>query len=271
MLDIGSPIVAPAASWVPRPESPQSSPQSTAGTLDFLREEARRRLEREGDRRPAIAALVRLAHALVDAGLDDEALAASRRARDLLQGEPTLDPVLTASTLAAVALSEWACGDSAAAAEHLDRAISLHTSAGFEVPAGWLNLCAHLALERLDLDAAERAYAESLAIARRLLDAHGDSPQALRDLSVSLDNVGQVQQARGDLDAAERAFAESLATRRRLVAVSRPLQQDLSDLMSTLSALANLHRERGHGDVAASLEQERDALKERLSHPPLSP
>jgi hypothetical protein len=42
------------------------------------------------------------------------------------------------------------------------------------------------------LEAAEQAFAESLALRRRLVQAVGESPTALRDLSVSLNNMGQV-------------------------------------------------------------------------------
>ncbi len=48
-------------------------------------------------------------------------------------------------------------------------------------------------------DAATAAYDESDAIPRRLPDTYGDSPQALRDLSVSLNKVGNAQRERGDL------------------------------------------------------------------------
>src|SRR5262249_37750 len=58
-------------------------------------------------------------------------------------------------------------------------------------------------------------YEESLALARRLREEVGDTPQALRDLSVSLNNVGEVRREAGDLVAAAAAYEESLALARR--------------------------------------------------------
>ena len=52
---------------------------------------------------------------------------------------------------------------------------------------------------------------------RRLLDAYGETPQALRDLSVSLDRLGDVQRETGEVAAAAAAYEESLALDRRLL------------------------------------------------------
>jgi hypothetical protein len=51
---------------------------------------------------------------------------------------------------------------------------------------------------------------------RRLLETVGESPTALRDLSVSLNNVGRVAREQGRLEEAEKAFAESAGIRKRL-------------------------------------------------------
>ena len=45
-------------------------------------------------------------------------------------------------------------------------------------------------------------------IARKRLSDYGETPEALRDLSVSLDNVGKIANARGQLETAEKAFQE---------------------------------------------------------------
>ena len=42
------------------------------------------------------------------------------------------------------------------------------------------------------------------------------TPEARRDLSVSLNNVGRVAEVRGEWDAAEAAYRESLEVRREL-------------------------------------------------------
>ncbi|MFA7242888.1 MAG: tetratricopeptide repeat protein, partial [Sulfuricellaceae bacterium] len=58
-----------------------------------------------------------------------------------------------------------------------------------------LNKQGEVAKARGKLDDALNAYRESLEIRRTLRASTGDAPQTLRDLSVSLDNVGSVEQA----------------------------------------------------------------------------
>ena len=84
-----------------------------------------------------------------------------------------------------------------------------------------------------DLGAARAAYRESLELRRQLLSALGDAPQALRDLSVSLNKVGDVERDLGDLEAARAAYRESLerlspaiarGARRGAAGVARPVR-----------------------------------------------
>jgi tetratricopeptide (TPR) repeat protein len=79
-----------------------------------------------------------------------------------------------------------------------------------------LNNVGQVARESGRMEEAERAFAESLALRRRLVQMTGESPTALRDLSVSLNHVGQVASALGRLDEADQAFAEGQAVRQRL-------------------------------------------------------
>ena len=60
---------------------------------------------------------------------------------------------------------------------------------------------------------------------RRGLEESLGTPQARRDLSVALDNVGRVSEARGEWDAAEAAYRESMEIR-----------QELDDLLGTPQA-----------------------------------
>ncbi len=89
----------------------------------------------------------------------------------------------------------------------------------------------------------------------------GDSPQALRDLSVSLNKVGGVEQALGRLDDALNAYRESLELRRRLLLVMGELPQTLTDLRYSLTRLAAIERAQGNEATAASLENEADEIK----------
>jgi hypothetical protein len=64
--------------------------------------------------------------------------------------------------------------------------------------------------------------------------SHSDphQPQSLRDLSVSLDRLGQSEMARGRLDAASNAYSESLSIRRGLSDPHQP--HSLRDLSLSL-------------------------------------
>jgi tetratricopeptide (TPR) repeat protein len=82
------------------------------------------------------------------------------------------------------------------------------------------------------LTEAQGHYAESLALRRQIQQQLGDSPQTgvqqgllqgvLRDISVSLNKLGDITQALGNLSEAQGLFAESLALRRQI-------QQQLGD------------------------------------------
>jgi tetratricopeptide (TPR) repeat protein len=63
-------------------------------------------------------------------------------------------------------------------------------------------------MARGNLDAASAAYGESLRIRRGLSDPQ--QPQTLRDVSISLNNVGGVEKARGKHGEARKNFEESL-------------------------------------------------------------
>jgi len=74
------------------------------------------------------------------------------------------------------------------------------------------------------VDVAESAARELERLARGAEESLG-TPQARRDLSVALDNVGRVSEARGEWDAAEAAYRESMEIR-----------QELDDLLGTPQA-----------------------------------
>ena len=71
---------------------------------------------------------------------------------------------------------------------------------------------------RGNLDAALRAYQDSLAIPEKLAAQDPGNTEWQRDLSVSFERIGDVQRARGNLDAALKAYQDSLAIREKLAA-----------------------------------------------------
>ena len=70
--------------------------------------------------------------------------------------------------------------------------------------------------------------------------ALGDSPQVLRDLSVSLDTVGNAESQAGRDDAALTVYRESLALRRQLRVALGDSPQVLDDLAVSLERTAGI-------------------------------
>ena len=73
------------------------------------------------------------------------------------------------------------------------------------------------------------------------------TPEARRDLSVSLDNVGRVAEVRGEWDAAEEAYRESLEIRRELddLMGTPQAQQDVSTSQENLKRLSQKRADLG--------------------------
>ena len=80
---------------------------------------------------------------------------------------------------------------------------------------------------------------------RRRVDAYGETPESLRDLSISLDRVGDVRRAAGELASATVAYEESLALRRRLVDAYGETPRSLRDLSISLDKVGDVRREIG--------------------------
>jgi tetratricopeptide (TPR) repeat protein len=93
-----------------------------------------------------------------------------------------------------------------------------------------------------------------------LVEQLGGTPEALRDLSVSLNNVGKVAEAQGDWVQAEAAYRESLGLRRQLVERLGSTPEALDDLGISL---LNLTRVPGQHEV--SLRQEALAIYQELA------
>ena len=71
--------------------------------------------------------------------------------------------------------------------------------------------------------------------ARKKISISGETPESLRDLSVSLDNVGQTAQAMGKWANAQTAFEESLEIRRQLIKRVGETPESLRDLSVSLN------------------------------------
>ncbi len=101
-----------------------------------------------------------------------------------------------------------------------------------------------------DLDAALKAYRDSLTIVERLTAADRSNTQWQRDLSVSYNNIGDVLVAQGELDEALKAYRDSLAVRERLAAAEPDNTQWQRDLSASYEKIADVLVAQGKLDEA---------------------
>ncbi|MGI9002283.1 MAG: tetratricopeptide repeat protein [Pseudonocardia sp.] len=127
----------------------------------------------------------------------------------------------------------------------------------------------------IDHELALEAAAALVTARRELVRRHDESPTALRDLSVSLDNVAGVQQARGNLDAALTGYTESLDLARRIHTTYGDTPEALRDLSVSHQYVARVQEERG--ELGAALTAHREAerviewLRDRFGPPYWTP
>ena len=105
---------------------------------------------------------------------------------------------------------------------------------------------------------------EVLALARSRCLAAPEEAQALRDLLISLDDVGRIARARGAWDEAEQAYRESLAVSRQLLSRLGDTPEALRDLSVSLNNVGGIARARGAWDEAEQAYRESLALARRV-------
>ena len=106
--------------------------------------------------------------------------------------------------------------------------------------------------------------AQSVEIAKNLLTIP-PSPESLRDLSVSLDNVGNVAQQQGRWNDAHENYKESLDIRRRLSEMLGETPESLRDLSVSLYNLASFFEHQGEMWKAQETFQEGFDIGKRLA------
>jgi tetratricopeptide (TPR) repeat protein len=204
--------------------------------------------------------LTRAVEGLLASGRVSEALETARQAWERIRTRVQEDPRSSAGVLHALALSEEAEGDFAAAAEHLEQAVELTRGQTDRQRLFLLSDLGRLAYTRRDLREANRACEEALALCRERRQSQGETPEALRDLSVSLNKVGDIRRARGELSAAAEAHEESLALSRQLREVMGQTPEALRDLSVSLNKVGDIRRARGELSAAAEAYEESLAL-----------
>ena len=153
---------------------------------------------------------------------------------DLLTQADEQHPLLI-DALSALARAEAADGDDAAALDHYRRVLQLAGDSDNRELLSWLDAAAEVARNVGRVELVEAFVLRQKAVSRRRLQQYGESPQTLRDVSVSLDRVGDVRRASGDLSGAEGAFAESLEISRRLLQQYGESPQALRDVSVSLN------------------------------------
>ncbi|MEM1202883.1 MAG: tetratricopeptide repeat protein, partial [Acidobacteriota bacterium] len=103
-----------------------------------------------------------------------------------------------------------------------------------------------------------------LDIARRLAN-DAPTPEALRDLSISLERVGDVRRARGLLEDAANAHDASHHIRRRLANDYGPTPEALRDLSVGLERVGDVRRTRGRLEDAGNAHDESLDIRRRLA------
>ena len=140
----------------------------------------------------------------------------------------------------------------------------LETLAGFPAPlrSQVADAVLSIAMTFGAADVAEPAARELERLARGLEESLG-TPEARRDLSVSLDNVGRVARERGEWDVAEAAYRESLEILRGLED-SLGTPQSRRDLSVALNNVGRVAEARGEWDAAEAAYRESMEIRQEL-------
>ncbi|MDR3088530.1 MAG: tetratricopeptide repeat protein [Desulfobulbaceae bacterium] len=116
--------------------------------------------------------------------------------------------------------------------------------------------------------------ARLLDFCRQQIERLGETPQSLRDLSISLNQVGETAQALGQLEAARQAYEESLGLDRKIIERLGETPQSLRDLSISLNKVGETAQALGQLEAARQAYQESLGLRrkiiERLGETPQS-
>ncbi len=241
----GAPVRTPAE---------EDTAQLTLAEAEGAVAEGHRQIDRGGAGLVAGArSLVVAASAFRSLGQGWQARATAERALAALDSaESDAEPGLRAEALSILASCDAASGDIGAGIDHAEAALAEARRVGGRAVLRRISELAALLGAVRRLDDVRLLADESLTISRRIVDTHGETPESLRDLSVSLKNVGDVRRALGDCKAASAAFEEALTVVNRLIATWGPIEE-----AETL---------RGH--IGASMRALHDASPD-LSTPPI--
>ena len=110
-----------------------------------------------------------------------------------------------------------------------------------------------------------RRVAESqLDFSRQLIERVGETPESLRDLSVSLNNVGKTSQFLGEFESARKLYEESLKISRQLIERVGETPESLRDLSVSLDNVGKTSQFLGEFESARKLYEESLEISRQL-------
>ena len=150
------------------------------------------------------------------------------------------------------------------AAEHADRALA-GAAGNTRLRAQVLTVAARAKLRaHNDAAAALQHLLEAIGVWRSILSRDGETPQTLRDLSLSLDEIGHIHEIAGEMDAAKAAYEESLTIDRGLAKMVGETPQTLGDLTISLIRVGGVYEALGKADFAKTAYDEALAIQRSL-------
>ena len=204
---------------------------------------------------PTVQALLQRAASAVQSGRTHVAVSAGM---DALKAAESPDDVILAHAWLAQARDRQ--GEPVEAVRHARLALTDQRPLEQGTTVALLRILTRSADRELALDAATAL----VDVHRELLRRSPYTPESLRDLSISLDNVAGIQQQRGQLDEALDAYTESLTLRRRIRTTYGDTPESLRDLSVSLDNVAGIQQQRGQLDEALDAYTESLTLSRRI-------
>ncbi|MGH3822516.1 MAG: hypothetical protein ACRDRA_06710, partial [Pseudonocardiaceae bacterium] len=194
---------------------------------------------------PEVGALLKRAASALRSGRTDLALDAGFGALDARSGRD--DELLAHAWLAQVRAGQ---DEPVEAARHARIALEGRRPLELDTTVALLEILSG----SLNGDIALEAAVALVELRRELVSRHPDSPIALRDLSVSLNKVANIQRERGELDDALSAYTQSLDLSQRILTSYGETPQSLRDLSISLDNVARTRQQLTNGDHPESRE-----------------
>ena len=122
-----------------------------------------------------------------------------------------------------------------------------------------------MAVAQGDLEDARQKYADALEVSQRLAESDPGNAGWQRDLSVSLEKLGDLAVAQGDLEDARQKYADALEVSQRLAESDPSNAQWQRDLFVSNFKLADVLEKQGESESMRHWHRAHDVLKGMVS------